>query len=345
MPANFPNSPSVNDEYTFNGTTWVWTGDRWETVSDFTDITVSNITVTDNTIANSVNANTFTGGSFIGDGSDLTDVRAETLEVTIKNVSGSSIAKGYPVHQTGSTGGGTPEVVPADAGNAQLMPAHFIAGETLGIDAEGRGILAGELSGIDTATAGFSVGDVIYVAVGGGYANVAPTGEANFVQNLGIVTRVDATVGGGEVYGAGRTAATPNLNSGNIFIGDAQNAPTTQNLGSAINTVTAQLNRFTETVQNLGNVSGTITPDIANGSIITATLTGNITLNSLTNATSGISATLVLSQDGTGSRILSSTMKFLGGDNVLSTGASNVDIISVFYDGSDYYASITKDYK
>ena len=137
-----------------------------------------------------------------------------------------------------ATGGGTPEVILADAGNAQTMPAHFIAGEDLAIDAEGRGILSGEIRGIDTATPGFVEGDVIYVAVGGGYANVAPAGEANLIQNLGVVTRVDASNGAGEVYGAGRAAATPNLDDGKIFIGDATNKAVTANFN---NTVDAHL--------------------------------------------------------------------------------------------------------
>jgi len=49
-----------------------------------------------------------------GDGSNLTDVRAETVEVNVKNVSGGSLAKGTPVHQTGTSGAATFEVVAAD---------------------------------------------------------------------------------------------------------------------------------------------------------------------------------------------------------------------------------------
>ena len=167
-----------------------------------------------------------------GDGSDLQDVRAETLEVIIKNVSGAEIAKGTPVHQTGFAGAGTFEVVPADASNVSLMPAHFIAGETLAVDTEGRGILMGRITGVNTSA--FAEGDTIYVAVGGGYTNSAPTGEGNLIQNLGTVTRVDATNGGGEVMGAGRSAATPNLNDGNIFIGNASNQAETKSLFTAV---------------------------------------------------------------------------------------------------------------
>lgn len=33
MPAiNFPDTPAVNDEFTANGRTWIWTGTTWDTV-------------------------------------------------------------------------------------------------------------------------------------------------------------------------------------------------------------------------------------------------------------------------------------------------------------------------
>ena len=167
-----------------------------------------------------------------GDGSDLTDVRAETIEVNVKNVSGGSLAKGTPVHQTGTSGSATFEVVAADASNASVMPAHFVLLETLADQAEGRGLLMGRISGVDTSS--FNEGDTIYVAVGGGYTNSAPTGEGNLIQNLGTVTRVDATNGGGEVMGAGRSNATPNLNNGNIFLGNASNQAATASLSTSV---------------------------------------------------------------------------------------------------------------
>jgi hypothetical protein len=33
MPIDFPNSPSVNDTFTSGGTTWIWTGTVWNTVT------------------------------------------------------------------------------------------------------------------------------------------------------------------------------------------------------------------------------------------------------------------------------------------------------------------------
>jgi len=54
--------------------------------------------------------------------------------------------------------------------------------------------------------------------------------------------------------------------------------------------------------------------------------------------------TLIVTQDGTGNRTLTSSMLFAGGSKTLSTAAGAKDIISVFYDGSTYFASLTKGY-
>jgi hypothetical protein len=76
------------------------------------------------------------------------------------------------------------------------------------------------------------------------------------------------------------------------------------------------------------------------------TLGGNITLNAFTGTVvTGTSVTVVLKQDATGSRTLTSTMKFAGGEKTLTTAANSVDIISVFYDGTNYWASLSKDFK
>jgi hypothetical protein len=75
------------------------------------------------------------------------------------------------------------------------------------------------------------------------------------------------------------------------------------------------------------------------------TLTGNITLNSITNIVSGQSAVLALTQDATGNRLLTSTMLFAGNVRTLSTAASSTDLISITYIGSTYYASLARGFK
>ena len=73
------------------------------------------------------------------------------------------------------------------------------------------------------------------------------------------------------------------------------------------------------------------------------TLGGNITMNAFTGTVAtGTSVTVVLKQDATGSRTLTSTMKFAGGSKTLSTAGTTTDVISVFYDGVDYLAALTK---
>jgi hypothetical protein len=37
-------------------------------------------------------------------------------------------------------------------------------------------------------------------------------------------------------------------------------------------------------------------------------------------------------------------MKFSGGVNVLTTTANAIDVMSVFYDGTTYYATLSKGY-
>jgi hypothetical protein len=67
-------------------------------------------------------------------------------------------------------------------------------------------------------------------------------------------------------------------------------------------------------------------------------------MNTLANAIAGRSMTLIVTQGGSGSYTLTSSMLFAGGAKTLSTAVGAKDIISVFYDGSTYYASLTKGY-
>lgn len=97
-----------------------------------------------------------------------------------------------------------------------------------------------------------------------------------------------------------------------------------------------------ETIYNLGSTSGTITPNFANGTIQTITLTGNLTWNAFASPVAGESITLIINTNGT-NRTLSSTMKFAGGQKTIST-TNTTDIITAFYDGTNYYATLGKGY-
>lgn len=145
-------------------------------------------------------------------------IESDTIEELCKNGTTAPILKGTPVYQTG-TAGNAMVIAPADASSAITMPAVGVLSQDLAADAEGSMILMGRISGVDTSA--FNEGDVIYVASGGGYTNTRPSGESVLVQNLGRVTKVSASNGGGVVMGSGRANDVPNLTDGHVFIGNA----------------------------------------------------------------------------------------------------------------------------
>jgi len=70
-------------------------------------------------------------------------------------------------------------------------------------------------------------------------------------------------------------------------------------------------------------------------------LTGSITLNALTSPVTGQSLTLIVKQPATGGPFtLTSTMLFAGGFKTLSTANNAIDMITVSYIGTTYYASL-----
>lgn len=77
----------------------------------------------------------------------------------------------------------------------------------------------------------------------------------------------------------------------------------------------------------------TITPDFAAGNNFSVTLGGNRTLANPTNLTAGQAGTIVVTQDGTGSRTLAygNQWKFPGGTApTLTTAANSVDVIAYY---------------
>jgi hypothetical protein len=97
-----------------------------------------------------------------------------------------------------------------------------------------------------------------------------------------------------------------------------------------------------------GTYGSTITPDWNNGTVQTFTVTGNFTLNAPVNLPTGATMTLILKQDGTGSRLMSPQSGqyiFASGVKTLTTTANAVDMLNIFNTGSGYMAALTTDYK
>jgi hypothetical protein len=94
------------------------------------------------------------------------------------------------------------------------------------------------------------------------------------------------------------------------------------------------LQQYRETVVNNGDLSGNITLNLANGSIHTGRLVGNITGITLSNVSTGSSALLILTQDSIGNSALDTTTHAANWTNYIFVG-DNTDLS---------YAGNTKSY-
>ena len=335
-------------------------------------------------------ANTITSGGFVG---DITGAVTQK----VKNITGSTLTKGMAVVLTGAHTGDIPHVDFTENDDAALMPAIGLVKENIANNEEGVVVTSGEMN---FQGHGFTPGDDLYIApANGSLTATKPSGESQFIQKIGKAISTNHVL----VQGAFRTNDTPNLNNGNIFIGDSNEQAVTATLdtsivpentnlyyttarqntdfdsrlfikstddlaegnnlyytdsrvdsrlsGGSLPTVNANnsiLKQFNETKVVLGNKSGDISADLnaQNGSIFTLTATGDITINSFLNPNAGASFTVIITQDTTGSRLLTagSNLKWAGGVKTLTTTANATDIISVIYDGSTYWASLGRGY-
>jgi len=134
---------------------------------------------------------------------------------------GEALAKGDVVYVSGVSGN-NPVVSKADADDASKMPAFGLAEADANNNAAVNVVTFGTLYDLDTSS--FAAGDTVYVSTtAGALTTTAPTGESSLLQNIGKVIRSHASAGSIKVGGAGRTNATPNLDDGNVFIGNASN--------------------------------------------------------------------------------------------------------------------------
>jgi hypothetical protein len=189
-----------------------------------------------------VNADDIAIGQDVGTTQDVTfnsvtadiigDIRGATKFQAKADV---ALNKGDAVYISGVSGT-TPTVDIADANDSAKMPSFGLAASSVSINASVEIITFGTLAGLNTSA--FSVGDIIYISTNGTSGNTltatVPTGESSLIQNIGIVQRSHASAGSIKVGGAGRTNATPNLDDGDIFIGNGSNQAVSASLNTKI---------------------------------------------------------------------------------------------------------------
>jgi hypothetical protein len=164
-----------------------------------------------------------------GGGGDATTLTGPVL-FNAKNATGVTITKGSVVYIDGVSGN-TPTVALADADDAAKMPAFGLAFADLADAETGSIITFGDITNVDTDA--FILDNPLYVSTTPGVlTQTKPAGETSLIQNIGLVTRVQQSAGRIKVTGAGRSNDTPNLDDGNIFIGNASNQVTTTALST-----------------------------------------------------------------------------------------------------------------
>jgi len=180
---------------------------------------------------------------------------------------------------------------------------------------------------------------------------VASINNPGVFNNNDVVNLEFATISGG-AGGDTQIEAAPSGNitvtqpdSGGAFtisLADPLNNPIDANNQAISNPV---LRGYNEHINTTLGTSGTLTPDVADGNVAVITLSGSITINGFSSVANGDSMTIIIKQPASGGPYtLSSTMKFAGGNKTLSTTANAIDVLSIFYDGTDYIASLSTNF-
>jgi len=226
--SNVPNGASIE----------VVIGSRNVTVEDVQNLTVEGDLT--------VQGESFFTGDAEFTGYVLGDVKGA---VAFAAQAGEALSKGDVVYISGISGN-TTIVLKADADDTNKMPAFGVASTSASINAAVNIITYGILSNINTGS--YTEGDELFVSTTAGVlTNTPPAGEAAALQKIAKVTRADATVGSIFITGAGRTNAVPNLDDGDIFIGNASNQASTAALDTSIVPENTNLYHTTERVQDV----------------------------------------------------------------------------------------------
>lgn len=176
----------------------------------------------------------------------------------------------------------------------------------------------GDLTSTPTTIAGYGITD----AFDGTYASLSgtPTTVSSFTNDAGYITdngNGDLTITNSTISSSGDTIDLDDIVRFNVG--------------------------YKEDINSLSS-SASISVDASVAPVHTVTLATNATFT-ISNMVAGQSIMIIVTQDGTGSRTGTfSSVKFPGGAPTLSTGAGDIDVVSVFYDGTNYLGNIAQDY-
>lgn len=265
---------------------------------------------------------TVTSDDFIGDLNGA-------IRFAAKNESGATLLKGKVVSITGVSGSET-LVDLADSDNATARPAFGLVYADANNNAACEVVTLGNLTGLNTSA--FSEGDTLYVSTSAGELTATPpSGESADIQNIGRVVRSHASAGIIKVGGAGRANATPNLDSGKMFLGNASNQSVSVAMSGDVTidntgvTTVGTINSVAVATVTSGAALGATANQDSTATILAGDLTGTVNSVAVATVTSGaaLGATSVQPNDNVST--LTNDADYLPSD---PTGVTGADVIT-----------------
>jgi len=174
----------------------------------------------------------------------------------------------------------------------------------------------------------------VAVSAGGTTSNIAINGDTGAPTAITFANSATVQVT--------QSSGTITLTS-NITPNQWNNAFTANVNGNGHNLQNIVFDTYRERVANVGPLTGTVTIDANVAPVQTAGTTGNITINSnnLTNFLAGESVTLILRHNAN-ARTFTSNLKFVSGTKTISGTTANTDVITFFFDGTEYLAAVAR---
>lgn len=226
-------------------------------------------------------------------------------------------------------------------GNLSNIVTSITAGPGISVNA-GTGAVTVSGTGANSISSGTS--NISILTANGNIAAVA-----GGVQQLTIYNfTANATNGFTPLIATGLQVQNRLLASGNLDVnGTAMNLSTTVNGGTfGVSTNPIQLQSYYEKVATGLTTSTSFTPATSTGVVLRVTATANFALNTPTGMYTGQSISLIIQQDATGNRVMTpnAAYKFAYGVKTLSTAANAIDMMTIFYDGTNYLCNLVRGY-
>jgi hypothetical protein len=302
-----------------------------------------------------------TGNYFLGNGSQLTGIIATTT-YSNANVIALLSAYGNNISSTGNIVAAnlTASFTISSQGNVtgqNILSTGYIS--AVGNITGGNISVAGNITGNYILGNGSQLTGVISNYSNANVANYLPVFSGNI--SAGNIS-ASGNVTGGNLVTTGNVAGTYFLGNGSqltglpatygnanvsaflpTYSGNIANLTVTGNTSLIGTTV---LNTYIETTAASANTGSSFTPVWSTGPVQQLTANANFALNAPTGMVSGSSITLVIKQDATGNRVMTpnASYKFGYGVKTLSTTANAIDVMSIFYSGTNYLCNLVKGY-